>query len=396
MLKNKFKIITLFLILALTLSLMLPIVRAENETNDASTVVENSDASIEDVQQAAENAANQNETIDNSFKKNDVYLIDDNVTIDYVIDGNLFVIANSVTINSQIGGDAFILANSINVEKEGYIFSNLFAACKTLDVKGVVYDIYSVSNNTTISGYVYRDIKLASNTLNIFGTIGRNAFVNCSNMNFVDEKNNENNSTTPTGTISGNLEYSSKNEISIPENIVRGNINYTQTDDSKDVDTSNPILDTIYEIISIVIATLVIWLICSKLTPEFIENLNILDVKKDLIAAGIGIATPIISTIASILLLIISPSIGFSLIGALIILLIFSTAISLIAINKIVCEKFNLDKTIQKLGILSLLTVIYSLIKLIPYIGSILSFVTSILGLGFVVYAIFYKIKAKN
>ncbi len=32
------------------------------------------------------------------------------MTIDYIVDGNLFVMANTVTINSQIGGDAFIMA----------------------------------------------------------------------------------------------------------------------------------------------------------------------------------------------------------------------------------------------------------------------------------------------
>ena len=105
-------------------------------------------------------------------------------TIDYIVDGNLFICADSVTINSQIGGDAFIIANSITVEDEGYIFNNLFAMAQNIDIKGVVCDIYSLSENSNISGYIYRDIKMTCSNLSISGIIGRNAFVDCSTISF--------------------------------------------------------------------------------------------------------------------------------------------------------------------------------------------------------------------
>lgn len=109
MLKKKFSIIALSIILII--SLALPVVRAEDEDL-------NNDANAEQNTVVTTSADNEQETSavdsslqnfsDENYKQNDVYLTGDDITIDYIVDGNLFVIANSVTINAQIGGDAFI------------------------------------------------------------------------------------------------------------------------------------------------------------------------------------------------------------------------------------------------------------------------------------------------
>src|SRR5699024_7588730 len=75
------------------------------------------------------------------YKQQDVWLTGDNVTIDYIVDGNVFVAANNVTINSQIGGDVFVVANTVTVGEQGYIFSNLFAVADSININGVVYDM---------------------------------------------------------------------------------------------------------------------------------------------------------------------------------------------------------------------------------------------------------------
>ena len=207
MLKNKFKIITLLLVIIL--SMTIPIVRADDDTNIS---VENSDNM--DINPISDDPT----TSEDNFKKSDVYLSGDNVTIDYIVDGNLFVAADTVTINSQIGGDAFIFANKVIIEDQGYIFSNLFTTCQYVEIKGVVYDVYALSKDVSIAdGYIYRDLKVLCDTLNITGTVGRNVFASCANILF----NNEQDDNSSTGVISGNLNYSSKDEITIPE----GNVN---------------------------------------------------------------------------------------------------------------------------------------------------------------------------
>ena len=49
----------------------------------------------------------------------------DEITIDYIVDGNLFVLANKVNINSQIVGNAFICAKDVNISTQSYISNSL-------------------------------------------------------------------------------------------------------------------------------------------------------------------------------------------------------------------------------------------------------------------------------
>lgn len=379
MLKNKFKIITLLLVIIL--SMTIPIVRADDDTNIS---VENSDTM--DI-----NPISNDTTSEDNFKKSDVYLTGSNITIDYIVDGNLFVAADTVTINSQIGGDAFIFANKVIVEDQGYIFSNLFTTCQYVEIKGVVYDVYALSKNVSIlDGYIYRDLKVLCDTLNITGTVGRNVFASCANILF----NNEQDDNSSTGVISGNLNYSSKDEISIPEGAVSGETNFTK----EIVNTQDNFQDYLIEIGTLIATVLIIWLLCLWITPKFLNNTNILITKKILPVVGIGLLTPIVAIIASIILFIlgITSSIGFLTLGLLFILLGISKSIFIISINNLVCNKLKIEKTIGIFGMLISTSVVLWLIALIPYIGGLVKFISVIIGLGMIIYSIPVKFKKEK
>ena len=380
MLKNKFKIITLLLVIIL--SMTIPIVRADHDTNIS---VENSDNM--DINPISDDPT----TSEDNFKKSDVYLSGDNVTIDYIVDGNLFVAADTVTINSQIGGDAFIFANKVIIEDQGYIFSNLFTTCQYVEIKGVVYDVYALSKDVSIAdGYIYRDLKVLCDTLNITGTVGRNVFASCANILF----NNEQDDNSSTGVISGNLNYSSKDEITIPEGAVSGETNFTK----EIVNTQDNIQDYLIEIGTFIATALIIWLLCLWITPKFLNNTNILITKKILPVIGIGLLTPIVAIIASIILFIlgITSSIGFLTLGLLFILLGISNSIFIIAINNLVCNKLKVEKTIGIFGMLIASSVVLWLIELIPYIGGLVKFISVIIGLGMLIYSIPVKFKKEK
>ena len=118
MLKNKFKIIALLTLIILTLCV--PFVRADEETIEPTS----------DVQPISETSENENleegdrasiEPTSENITNSDVYLIDDTVTVDYMIDGNAFIFANKVVINSQIGGNVFVCAKEVTIEENGFI-----------------------------------------------------------------------------------------------------------------------------------------------------------------------------------------------------------------------------------------------------------------------------------
>lgn len=372
MFKNKMKTITL--ILVMILSLTMPLVSFAEET------AENNIMPINETETTAENQVTT--PTEDSFKKSDIYLIGDNITIDYIVDGNLFVIADTVTINSQIGGDAFICANNLTVSEQGYVFSNLFAIGNNIEVKGVVYDLYSISDNLLISGYVYRDTRVTSKSVNIAGTVGRNAFIDCGTLAFAVPSTEEGATVTSQGIVGGNLEYSSKNEIEIPEGSVKGEVKFTE----ETITNPNTIQDYLLSLGSITVTAILIWLLCLWLTPKFLGKTSNLIAKKTLKVIGLGIITPIILIVTSILLIALglTSTFGLLLLSTLFILIAISTSIFIITINNLVCNKLNITKNIRVFGMLVATSIVLWLIGLIPYVGGIVGFVGVIIGMGII------------
>lgn len=390
MLKNKFKIIALLTLIIL--ALCVPFVRADEEaiepTSDVQPISETSEnENLKEGEQTAIEPRTEKAT------NSDVYLIDDTVTIDYMIDGNAFIFANKVIINSQIGGNIFVCAKEVTVEENGFVVSSLFGFAEKINISGVVCDLYAAANEVNVSGYIYRDMRTGSETLNLSGIVGRDAFVDADKISFASPS--EDASATSGAMIGNNFNYTSKEEIAIPENIVTGETNFT-----KDIDTTKTesISDYILDLGTFVCTVAILWLLALWLTPKFIkEPYNILS-KKVLPALGYGILVPIISVVAFVVLLMLGLTVNIALLSlALLIMLIaISSSAFVITTNSLVCSKLKIEKTIQTFGILIISAVVYWLITLIPVVGSIISLLACIIGLGIIVYNILPLKKSKT
>lgn len=383
--KNKTKIIAIFLTLILLFSTTL--VFADNETGDNEIMPISTDTSTNEV----ENMTSNTQTQEDNYKKSDVYLAGDNITIDYIVDGNLFVCADTVTINSQIGGDAFILAKNLIIDEEGYVFSNVFTVAESVEIKGVVYDVFALSKNFNISGgYVYRDLKVSCDTLNINGSVGRNAFVYCANINFNTDQNNS-------GTIYGDLNYTSNSEISIPENVVSGSVHYNDAKLLENKSAGSIIADYILDLGGFLVFVLIIWLVCLVLAPKFLNNTNNYIGKKTLGILGYGLLSLIIIPIACIILILLQLTSGISLflLTLYILAIVVSKSLFTITANNYVCSKLKINKNSGIFGMLIVSAIVIWAITQIPYVGAFISFVITVLGLGILVVSIFNK-KSKN
>ena len=380
MLKNKIKIIVL--ITLMIISLLIPVVKAENEVDVQTSTTDQVDPISENENQ---------ETV--TIKDGDEYLFQDNVTIDTPVDGNLFIMANTVTINTQIGGDAFIFANTLNIEENGYILNNVFACANTINVKGVVYNIYSVGDTLTIDGFIYRDVKSICNTLNINSMIGRNVFVDCSSINFKEKPNSEETpSVASYGSIQGNLNYSSDTEISIPDGYVSGEINFSQLQNNT-FDISN----YIYSLGAILVSAIIIWLIGLWISPKLLHNTShSITLRKALQIIGLGIIVPIVIALLSVIILLIpiTSQLTILLLCILAILFFISTSVAMININTMICNKLKITQNLYKLGFLIIITIIYWLFTLIPYVGTIISLIAIIWGIGNISYSVLIKEKS--
>ena len=295
--------------------------------------------------------------------------------------------AKTVNINSQIGGDAFIIASKINVGEQGYIFSNLFALSQELNISGVVYDLYTCSQNTTINGYIYRDIKVLSNTLNLNGTVGRNAFVSAQNINFSKRDESEELVTSGKSMIYGDLNYASPNELKIPDGTVTGSVNYTKLDTSKEKTVSNIIQDYIWDLGTFVVTVAIIWLLILWLAPKFLSKTDYLVSKKILPSLGFGTLTTVAIIAVAIILLIvgITAKVALLSVGLLVLLLFIGVPIFTISINQFICKKLKIEKNIATFGILIITSAIVWLTTLIPFVGGLINLVIKLIGLGIIV-----------
>ena len=139
---------------------------------------------------------------------------------------------------------------------------------------------------------------------------------------------------------------------------------------------------------------ILIWLICLWLAPKFIDRTQDLLSKKILPIIGCGLLGLICIPLICILLFIVGITSQFALIllALYFILLTISSAIFIISITNIISKKIKAEKTIAKLGILILCSIVFKAISLIPFIGGIISFIALLIGLGTIIYN---KIKFK-
>jgi len=93
MLKTKTKILAIFLIIVLLFS---TIVLADNEASENEIMPISEENYESQITSGDEPDNTVSQPSNDSHKKNDVYILEDNVTIDYNVDGNVFVCADTV------------------------------------------------------------------------------------------------------------------------------------------------------------------------------------------------------------------------------------------------------------------------------------------------------------
>ena len=385
--KTKFKFILSILLIAIFFSTsfvfaensldVTPIsVEAENE--NSTNITSNEESNLPDEENT------ENLTSDDSYVDHDIYLTGNNISIDYFVDGNAYIFANDVTISSQISGDVFVFAKNLTVEETSSIAGNVFSVTDSLVLKGLAYDLYSVSNDITFdNGYVYRDIRIISDDFNFYGTIGRNAFVNSSSISFSSDNNEQ------TGLIYGDFNYSSTKELQIPEGVVNGSVNYNPIEISDSVDISSYFIS----LGSFIVLSIVVWLLSLWLKPKFING-NTSTKNNALWIVVCGILGVILIPLISILLLFIPMVSRIS----LLVLSLFFIALAIgqyvftVSINNFICKKLKISNNVGKLGVLIITSVVLWLLFLIPYnVGFTLSMITMVLGFGILINCVIPK-----
>lgn len=352
---------------------------------DEALVQSNTSSDEDSVVTTSEDVTTTSSSTSNSDKHaKDLYLLDNSVNIDYSVTGNVFVMANDVTINSKILGNVFVVAKNVHIASKTYINSSLFVCAEDVTIDGVVFDLYSLSETLSISsnGRILRDITSFGQTLDLYGSISRNANLTFDNINISDT----------TSTIGGDLSYSS-NSASIPAELVEGEFSFNELTFEENKVT-NYAMDYLEDLLKTVVVAAIIILIIVFTTPKFADKEQKILENKVGSSMGYGaialIAIPVVCFILFCTVLGIIPALSI-LFAYLFLITDMAIALVSIPLAKMICNKLNKDSKGMNILVSIILVIGIWLLEQIPVVGSIISLLVAILGLGILVYAIVHS-----
>ena len=369
MLKKKSKILLSVLFVVLLLLSSVCLATEDTSLIDDSVVVTSDTNNTQEVDTTSSTA---------NWVNTDLYLSEDKVTIDKVVDGNAFVAAKEVTVTGEIGGDLFVVADKVTIEG-GYVYSSLFVCANEITINGVVYDVYAISNNFNLesNGFIYRDLKVTGSNINLSGKIRRDAYISAKSLTLNEQS----------GTIVyGNLEYSTPSEITIPEGAVSGSVKYNVNTSNTEKETSiaSIILGYVSEAIQALLLTFVLTVILLWLTPKFVNRVGNMSVGKSFASLGIGVITPVVLVIVALLLAI--SVIGLKmLLPATFIFVVFSliaSSITSIFFGKLFTKLLKTDSKVKFVLFTLLSNLVLWLLTKIPFVGGFIGFLIYAFGIG--------------
>lgn len=399
MLNKKLKLsIVLFLALSIIFSFSLNIINATDDITPTSEDSQSNEIIDEPSDDSSQTSTNEEETVQGEEVSGDLYLFENDITMDKLVDGNVFIFGKNVTLTGQINGNLFVFADSVKFEG-AFVRASAFVCAKNVYYNGYANDLYVATDKLemTYDSYVIRDVKAVSSEAIIKAAIGRDLDLSTNKVDFgtgansTAEANSESEDSTldeEVPIIYGNLRYSANNELSLKEGIVEGEVTY-----HKEKLSTNSVLDIILNFAIAIVTVIVISLLLNKFASKFVDTLESAQWKKALIALGVGLVTLITIGIISVLLMLIKVGaiLGFILLAILLLLCLLAAPIVAIFATEKLYTLLKLDNKILQYVILAVVAIIISALKLIPYVGIIISVLIKSLGIGLILLSTFSK-----
>lgn len=384
MLKNKSKILTIFIVMLLLFSTFC---YATTETPTTTAVDETTES--EEISTTEEGTVSSNL----EYVTDDLYLFGDNVVMDKAVDGNAFIFGKNVEITGAVNGSLYVFGDVVNFKPASYVVKSIFVCANEVNFDARSEDLYAACNtlNMSYDAIIYRDLRVGCNTLNFASAVGRNAFVSCNNFNFVTEGEE-------VGLIYGNLSYSTGTELELSKEFVNGTVSYKPINTEKETETIQEIIiDKLIDLGSTLLFTLLIYFMIKFITSKFFEKSSSYISANTLAAAGIGAIAIILIPVICIVLLFTPVTLGISffILTLYILSIILSMPIISVCVANKLIEKLKTNKYVNILILVLTIAVIWGLTQ-IPAIGTLISFIYAIVGLGIIFLHLFSKNKKEK
>lgn len=344
----------------------------------------------------------------------------DEYVMDKYVDGSVYIIGGNVKITGMIYGNLFILAQNVEFDENAVVQMETYVVADKITFAGAVYDMYAACNtfDMTDTGYVNRDLRLVADTANLKGMVVRNVNLVAPNIDVYDEPatDNEENSeenitdtndvdinavdtTNNTGLICyGNFNYTSGKQVEdIDKAQIKGEVNYTE-DKQKDI-SGLSVMDYVIDGIENTIFIVVLYVALIFLAPKFVDKAREYVGTRTLLAFAIGAAFTILVPIIAICLFLSSVGAGLGMLLVMLYFTIFiiSFAIATIIVNEFVVTKIpNVNSYWKKVLIIIPVSIVLFILRQIPYVGTIVSMIMFLVGIGAIILYQFDKKSKKE
>lgn len=363
--RNSKLLIVLFIILTVVSSFSLCFATQTNEP--VTTSETNTDVASQETEE--------------NIHEGDLYLFDNNITMDQLVDGNVYIMGRNITVSGQVNGNLFVFGDSVKFDN-CYVRYSIYACANNLYYNGACNDLYAAAQKLemTYDSYVVRDVKAVSNSTIFKAAIGRDVDLETNTLDLGSDKE--------TPIIYGNLRYSANEEKTIADGIVEGEVTYSSAKITNNKSISENIGDVVIAFLMVVLTTLVIYAIASKVKPEYFEKMsNTFSASHLLKCFGIGLLTLIAGIVISFILLMttIGVKLSFILVFILLLLGFVATPVAMIYITNLLKPVLKVEKTYLYYLVLALVAIIFHGLTFIPFVGSWIGFIGFTLGYGLII-----------
>ena len=331
----------------------------------------------------------------------DLFQSGNKVRIRKDIDGTSFIAGNDVSVNARINGIGFIAGQEVKINSdEEYIFTagreikvnssiekDAFIAGETIKIKNsnLKRDAYLAANSIYIDGNISRNLYAVGTKVTLSGNYDGNVTLNAEEVEIKDNTK-----------IRGTLKYNENAKIIGTTKDMR-----TKTYKSPELEKSNDIKvlisNLIISYIHIALLAIVLVFMFEKLFKKSLNETKDLSANNILSLCGKGLVVLIGIPIVSIMLICTGVFISIGVVSIIVYgLLLYSAKIftAYALATKLDKQYFKKNMNNYMLMIVGLL-IIYVL-GIIPFIGSLISFISTIIGLGIISNMILKQIPKKN
>ena len=392
MLKNKLKFLSIVLIVILLISTLSyatdTVIQPRTVEGEPVTTSENEP---EPISENEPTITNEEIPSDVNILGDDLYLMDSEVTMDKLVDGNVYIFGSNVTISGQVNGNLFVFGNNVKFTSDSMVVYSVYVVANTVEIAGEITDLYVACSTCNVSkdAFIYRDFRSFSDTINFSGNVRRNAHIFAQTLNISDATDSF---------IYGDLNYYTPQEVSIPQTLVQGNVTHHTISNDTDSENKMTLSDYIVSFCTYLLTTLLLYLFFARVTPKFIENSSNYASSKALLALGIGFLSLIGIPLLVLILFMISigSTLGFILLALYIALLLMASPIVSISISRKIIEVRKVDNKYMNIFVVACVSSLVWIIKNIPFIGGIANFIILLVGLGIITVSAFAKKNEKS